>query len=247
MNREEGINRVCSDIFWRDFARPESERIPLTRESGNALFISCLVNRHIGWQRAMNLVPEMQKRSGYTDTIRMFSEQSTEMIEWDMFSAPALHRFHYFADMTHCAACGIRDEYDSDVRNMWSDEPTASQLYERLCDFRGYGNKTASLFIRVACLVHNVRLFDSFQGIMPADDRHVRRVGARLGLFAEDAPVKVINEVAIRLNVVCPATLDTLFEIGTDWCKAGSTMCRNNDEGEPCPLRRFCVGALIHG
>lgn len=243
MTREQAIHRVCSDIFWRDFARPESERVPLTRESANALFISCLVNRHIGWERAMNLVTEMKMRSGYTDTLRMFSEQSAAMIEWDMFAKPALHRYHYMADYCHLAACGIRDEYNGDTRNLWQrqgDCPTGSQVMARVMDFKGYGSKTASLFLRVACLVHNVRLFDSFQGIMPADDRHVRRVGARLGLFAEDASVKVINDVAVRLDVVCPATLDALFAIGRGWCTASNTFCRRNGEGEPCPLVAVC-------
>jgi len=188
-------------------------------------------------------VAEMKKRSGYTDTLRMFAEQSTGMIEWDMFAKPALHRYRYMADFCHLAAIGLRDEWGGSALNLWSDCPTGSQLMARVMDFKGYGNKTASLLLRVACLVHGVELYDSLQGIMPADDRHVRRVGARLGLFAEDAPVKVINDVAIRQDLVCPATLDALFAIGTSWCTASKAFCRTNGIGEPCPLLRVCPSA----
>lgn len=212
------------------------------------MFISILVNRQVSWTQAMGLVAEMKSRTGYRDTLSMFTELSVEEVEAAMFQKPALHRHRYQAKFCCEAMTKVRDELSGDVRNLWASEGardvTGSELLKRICEFKGYGNKTSTLLLRVLILTNGVRLFDSLQSLMPSDDRHVRRVGARLGLFPEDAPVKVINDVAIRLDFVCPATLDALFIAGTDWCKASSPMCHGNENGEPCPMVRVCNGEV---
>ena len=243
--REQAISRICGDIFWSCMARPESERVPLTRETANALLISCLVNRQIAWEQAVALVDEMKKRTGYHDTLRMFTELTPPMVEHVMFEKPALHRHHYQARFCCEAMVRVRDNLDGDTRNLWRDSPTGGQLLDRFLDFKGLGFKTSALFLRLAVFQNNIQLHDGYMSCVPSDDRHVRRVGARLGLWDEDTTVKNIHEVARRLNLVCPVELDALFIIGTDW-KCGSTnpLCHGNEEGEPCPLLRgFCPSA----
>jgi endonuclease III len=242
--REQVIACVCSDTFWSCMARPENERVPLTRETSNALLISVLVNRQVAWRQAMNLVPEMKRRTLYKDTLLMFTELTPPMIEFVMFEKPALHRHHYQARFCHEAMVRVRDVYDGDTRNLWRDEPTGGQLLGRLMDFNGYGWKTSALFLRLAVFQNGVQLHDGFMSCVPSDDRHVRRVGARLGLWGEDVTVKNIHAVARRLNMVCPVTLDALFVIGTDFaCGTEKEMCRQNEAGETCPLRRVCPSA----
>jgi len=238
--RERTISSVCADLFWRDMARPSDERIPLDRESSNALLISCLCNRHISFKKAVCLVDEMKKRTSYHDTLRMFTELTEPMIEWVMFEKPALHRYRYMADLCHRAMVIIRDQYEGDARNLWADEPSGTQLLDRVMRIKGFGNKTGTLFLRLAVLVHGVKLLDGHQSLFPSDDRHVRRVGSRLGLWDEKSPVKVINETARMLNITCPVELDALFVIGTDWCNASNPICGGFEGSEPCPLVKVC-------
>jgi endonuclease III len=200
-------------------------------------------------------VPELKKRSGYSDTLRMITELPPSALEFLMFDegGKAIHRFRYFADLIAGLGRTIRDKYQGDIRNMWTADdplkvPSYSQLLDRIKAIKGYGDKTGTLLIRMLVLVHGVELFDGSQGLLPSDDRHLRRVGSRLGLWEEDAPFATICDVSRRLCPCCAAEMDALFLIGTDWCSATNPMCEGTPEEsmcerspeEVCPLRKAC-------
>jgi len=247
--REQYIATTCADLFWKWMARPADQQIPLTTETANALAVTTLCNRQIGWIAAQEVVPELKRRSGYKQTLPMITELSPAMLEWLMFDegGRAVHRFRYFADLIHGLGLAIRDQYQGDIRNMWTasnplNEPSYSRLLDRIKAIKGYGDKTGTLLIRQLVLVHGVKLFDGCQGLLPSDDRHLRRVGSRLGLWEEDASFATICDVSRRLCPCCAAEVDSLFVIGTDWCLADDkkVMCRSNSDGERCPLIRAC-------
>lgn len=244
--REQFIATTCADLFWKWMARPADQRIPLTTETANALAVTTLCNRQIGWIAAQEVVPELKRRSGYTDTLRMITQLPPDALEHLMFdSGKAVHRYRYFADLIHGLGLVIRDQYQGDIRNMWTADdplkvPTYSQLLARIKEIKGYGDKTGTLLIRMLVLVHGVELFNGTQGLLPSDDRHLRRVGSRLGLWEEDAKFSEIVDVSRRLCPTCAAEMDSLFVIGTDWCSASQPMCGRNPDGEVCPLTRVC-------
>ena len=243
--REQVIASVCSDLFWCWMAREPASRIPLDDESANALLITCLCNRQIGFRAAEAIVPELKRRSGISSTLELFTSHNDIMLEFLMFDpslGKSVHRFHYFARYCHDAMVHIRDKYDGSALNMFADTPLGSEALRRITAIRGFGTKTGSLWLRLCCLTYSgCELHDGYQGIMPADDRWVRRVGSQLGLWEEDAKFEKICEVATRLSFCCPVEIDALFIIGTDWqCGTVNQMCNGNPEGVECPMRRAC-------
>ena len=250
-DREQVISDVCQDLFTRYMTRPTNTRLKASRSNINDLLLSCLFNRQVGWQKAMSIVPELKRRAGMDDIIELLTTHTEPMIEWLMFApelGSKLHRFYYFASLARGCALTIRDEYDGDARNIFrGNSPdgtvTGTEALNRVLKIKGFGTKTGSLYLRMAVLVYNLELWDGTMSLMPANDRWVIRVGCQLGLWDEDATFKQVCEVAKRLCISCPAALDSLFVIGTDWeCGTDNMACRGNgnSDGEECPLLGVC-------
>ena len=247
ITREEAIRRVAADLFWCDMARRPQDRTELTVDGANSLLISCLVNRGIPWRKAMSLVDQMKQRTGYTDTLRMFTELTPPMIEFVMFDddgagGGSLHRFRYIADYCYRAMCRVRDNYAGSALNLWEDEPTGRTLLERICEFKGMGIKCSSLFVRIAVLSNGVVLWDKYAGLEVSPDVRVCRVMQRLGLVGADSTPQEVVKKAREMSPQCAVEIDGLWEVGS-WCKASSPTCRRDEEGEPCPLLRLCPSA----
>lgn len=247
-SRVDYIRQVAAHNFWTDMARPVDEREPLDTEGWNNLFVSCLVNRAIPWTRAMTLNDEMKRRTGYLDTLLMYTDLSPSSIEWIMFDDPvdyspegrngALHRYRYLAGYLHEAMTRIRDEWDGSGGNLHADEPTGQQFLRRVTSFKGYGEKTAGLYCRLAVLSHGAVLWDKYAGLDVSPDRHVARVMTRLGLVAEDStPQDIINK-ARELSPYAPVEWDGLFLTGLDYCHANDPECSGCSLAGACPSAR---------
>lgn len=245
ITREEFIRRVAADLFWNDMARKPEDRTPLDRDEANSLLISCLVNRGIQFERAMGLVNEMKRRTGCDDTIKMFTELTTEMVEWHMFAdyaavdnegkpLPSLHRYRYMAEYCCLASRKIERDYSGDIRRVWRDEPTGSELMRRVCEFKGVGAKCGGLFVRLVVLSHGVRLWDTYAGMDVSPDVHVARCMKRLGLVPEDAtPQDVVNR-ARELSPYAPVEWEGL------WLHAVEGPCSADARCDSCGLLRVC-------
>ena len=260
ITREEFIRRAAANIFWTDMARKPEDRTPLDTESANELLCSCLFNRGIPWSLAMSIVTEMKRRTGYTDTLLMLTELSSEMLEWVMFDddtdcsavggrSGSLHRYRYMAGLAHGLGMTLKSEFEGSAMNLWKDEPTGAQLLARVMDFKGIGAKIGSLFVRIVVLSHGVQLWDTYASMEVSPDRHVQRVMQRLGLIGQDATPKQVIEAARMLSPMCPCEVDGFFCVGLDWCHASRQECHGNtnEEGgterEECPLLRVCSSA----
>lgn len=237
MNRLEFIRRYIANEFWSHMARRPEDRTSLSRDEANSLLISCLVNRGIQWERAMGssdtlgLVDEMKMRTGYNDTVKMFTELNNTMIEWHMFADYAavdndgtplkcLHRYRYMAEYCCLAAKKIVSDYDGDIRNIWKDEPTGSEFLRRIFEFKGLKAKCGGLFARVAVLSHGVVLWDKYAGLDISPDVHVVRVMQRLGLVAEDATPQEVVVAARELSPYAPVEWEGLWLHGIEVCSA---------------------------
>jgi len=237
MNRVDYIRRYVTDQFWNGMARKPEDRTPLSRDEANSLLISCLVNRGIQWERAMGsantlgLVDEMKIRTGYSDTIRLFTELNDVMTEWHMFAdyaavdgegkqLPSLHRYRYMASYCCLAAARVRDQYDSDIRNIWRDEPTGQEFLRRIFEFKGLKQKCGGLFARVAVLSHGAVLWDNYAGLDISPDVHVVRVMKRLGLVSENATTQEVINRARELSPYAPVEWEGLWLHGVEVCSA---------------------------
>jgi len=259
ITREEFIRSVAASIFWTDMARSPEDRAPLDRESANALLFSCLFNRGIAWEKAMGsagtlgVVDEMKKRTGYTDTLSMFSV-TPAMIAFDMFPSPesglpSLHRYRYMADYAHQCAEFLKSEYSGDARNLWKDEPTGAQLLARVMDITGIGSKIGAMFVRICVLSHGIVLWDTYQSMDVSPDRGVSRVMSRLGLVGENPTQQEVINKAREMSPMCACEMEGLFVIHLDFCHASRQECHGNTnedggtEREECPLRTACPSA----
>jgi hypothetical protein len=248
MTRIEFIRRYVADQFWHGMARKPEDRTPLSRDEANSLLISCLVNRGIQWERAMSLVDEMKTRTGYTDTIKMFTELNDTMIEWHMFAdyaavdnegkpLPSLHRYRYMAEYCCLAAAKIVRDYDGDIRNIWKDEPTGQEFLRRIFEFKGLKRKCGGLFARCAVLSHGVILWDNYAGLDISPDVHVCRVMKRLGLVDEDATTQEVVIAARELSPYAPVEWEGLWLHAIEVCGSVAN-CGECFISRACPSRR---------
>lgn len=251
--REDLVVQVCSDLFWNEMARPPESRVELSRCEANDLLFSCLLNRQVSWETAMSAMGELRYRADLElapavpteDSLHLLLRLGAEHTEALLFQPPALHRYRYMASYLVAAAEHLRDEWGGDTRLMWADEPTASVLLQRVTRIKGFGPKTGNLLVRILCLQSKtLQLWDGYAGLLPSCDVHVRRVGAVLGLWSEDSPVKVIEAKSREMAPTEPIVMDALFLIGHDWHGDGrNARCNRNEEGLPCPLREVCPQA----
>lgn len=242
MNRIDYIRKIAANNFWGDMARSPQDRQPLDDEGWNSLFISCLVNRGIQWERAMGsatelgFVNEMKMRSGIHDTLTLFTINNDVLLEWLAFDDDgdyaaaggrngSLLRYRYTVEHCHQAMCRIRDEWGGSARFLHADEPTGQQFLQRVMSFGGYGAKTSGLYCRVAVLSHGVTLWDNYAGLDISPDRHCSRVMTRLGLVSEDASPQEVIDKARELSPYAPVEWDGLFIIGLDYCHASDPEC----------------------
>ncbi|MRR20959.1 hypothetical protein EG827_12325 [bacterium] len=243
MNRIDYIRTIAANQFWTQMARKPEDREPLDDEGWNNLFVSCLVNRAIPWERAMTLNDEMKRRTGYTSTLRLYTELSPAMIEWVMFDDDAdyepegrngaLHRYRYMANYCHQAMTRIRDDWGGSAANLHIDEPTGGEFLRRVMSFKGLAQKCGGLYCRLAVLSHGAVLWDKYAGLDVSPDRHVMRVMSRLGLVSEDpTPQEAINK-ARELSPYAPVEWDGLFITGLD------TEC--GTEQQTCSTCKFAI------
>jgi endonuclease III len=109
----------------------------------------------------------------------------------------------------------------------WLESASLSQARDYLCDLPGVGRKTA------ACV-----LLFAYGRPDPPVDTHVYRVGGRLGLWPERAPLDDAHDELARLvgndgQEAYEAHM-LLIRHGRRTCAARSPRCRD------CPLRRMC-------
>ena len=109
----------------------------------------------------------------------------------------------------------------------WLESAPLSEARDYLCDLPGVGRKTA------ACV-----LLFAYGRPDPPVDTHVYRVGGRLGLWPERAPLDDAHDALARLvgddgQEAYEAHM-LLIRHGRRTCAARSPRCRD------CPLRRMC-------
>lgn len=134
----------------------------------------------------------------------------------------------------------VIDEYRGDAAALWSNAPTALELYQRLVKFPGIDQKKAAMTVVLLHQCLNVPLRELSGGDV-AVDVHLRRVFPRTGLSQDDR-VKHIVVAARELNPEYPGALDMpAWDIGRRWCHRTSPVCAT------CPLAAVCPRFISRG
>lgn len=128
----------------------------------------------------------------------------------------------------------LMDKYNGWAENIWMDYPTSVQMYERFLEFKGIGQKKASMAVNILVRDCGVPVSDK-SGIDVSYDKHIRQVFLRSGL-AEYDDLNHIVAVARKEKPEYPGALDKpSWYIGRDWC------FNQNPDCVHCPLGNVCA------
>jgi len=175
----------------------------------------------------------LKQRLGHFD-IEKIIDEGLDALTSVFLQKPFLHRFpRNMAKYIFESCILLRDKYSSDATNIWNDKPQTSVLQKRFEEFKGIGQKKASMATNIIVRDFHVPAQD-YKGIDVSYDIHVRRVFLRTGLAQKDEMNHIVN-VARKLSPDYPGVLDLpAWMIGRKFCHASRPVC------DSCPLSELC-------
>lgn len=128
------------------------------------------------------------------------------------------------------------ERYDGKPESIWNDNPRADDLQRRFVEFKGIGQKKASMATNILVRDKNVQVRGvDRSGIDVSGDVHVRRVFLRSGLIDVDSVDAAVRAARI-LNPKYPGELDLpAWYIGRTFCHP------KNPECSECPMKADCA------
>jgi len=210
-----------------------AEADELIKTSPTAFLIAVLFTQGIPAERAWAGPYLLRQRLGHLDLARLAAERSA--VDAAVCSPPALHRFkHTIAGWISDAAQRLIDCYGGEAERIWSDEPSAIELMERLGRFQGIGRKKAAMAVELLTRCFGVRVSE-MEGGTVAYDVQVRRVFLRSGLVDRDTRAEV-ERAAARALPEAPGRLDLpTWLVGRQWCHPSAPLCDACRLGAVCP------------
>jgi len=128
----------------------------------------------------------------------------------------------------------VISKYDGETENIWNDNPRTDDLHRRFEEFKGIGQKKASMATNSLVRDLGVQVKDK-KWIDVSYDIHVRRVFLRSGLVEKDTQ-NLIIKTARLLNPDYPGELDLpSWLIGRQWCHPTNPDCDNCTITSVCP------------
>lgn len=201
----------------------------------NAFLLGVLFTQGIPAERAWSGPWLLLQRLGTLDVD--FLACNEERVRTAVQSPPMLHRFkETLPRWVSQAARKVRDDYDGDAGNIWSDGSTVRHVTERLAEFVGIGPKKAAMATEILHRHFGVQLTGRESGQV-AYDVQVRRVFLRSGLVDIDARPE-LERAASHVSPGAPGMLDLpAWLIGRQTCRPRSPLCEECRLGEVCPRR----------
>ena len=203
----------------------------------HAFVLACVMDRQVITKKAW-LIPYRisDKLGGFS--IEALSQLSRADVNRLISQPEPLHRFvEKMSRCFHSAVQLICNQYAGNAARIWSGSPSSAEVVYRFLEFYGVGPKIGSMAANILAREFKMPFADYFSIDISADV-HVRRVFARLGLYAPDATVEQVIYKAKALHPKFPGMMDLpSWEIGRNWCKARGPEC--ND----CYMRDLCPTA----
>ncbi|HZU51163.1 MAG TPA: hypothetical protein VE968_04730 [Sphingomicrobium sp.] len=225
-----GQARPLSEPSFAPTPDPEANEFVTTNPL--AFLLAVIADQGMPAERAWYLPYELNRRLGHFDPARMIADQAA--IEAAVNGPPALHRFpkKYAGWIISCAK-RVMNQYEGDAARIWKGNLPAREVYERLDQFEGIGQKKAAMAVEI--LERDLRVpISAMEGSDVAYDVHVRRVFLRTGLAQRDELDHIVA-VARALHPERPGEIDMpTWLIGRQWCHAGTPDCG------ACPLNSTC-------
>lgn len=205
---------------------PEADKLLNNIENTpHAYVLACVMDRQIKAELAW-LIPYLiaVKLGNFEfDTLVKLHLHDIERL---MTMPTPLHRFpSEMSKNFYSAIQTIAKNYDGLVSNIWSNKPSSAEVVYRFLQFRGVGQKIATMATNI--LARNFKVeFSDYYSIDVSVDVHVMRVLHRLGLISKDATIEQIIFRARAISPEYPGLIDLpLWEIGKSWCKPSEPHC----------------------
>ncbi|MBS3821951.1 MAG: iron-sulfur cluster loop [Phycisphaerae bacterium] len=217
--------------------RAANELINDLKGHPHAYVIACILDRQMKAERVWKIPYLLGQRLGTFefDDLRRLREST---IHRAMTKPESLHRFH--KGMSHnlkLALDRIHRDYGGDAGKIWADRPSSATVIFRFLQFRGVGQKIATMAANILARDFKVPMSDHYS-IDVSVDVQVRRVMTRLGLTEKGASAEQIIYRARSVNPEFPGIIDhALWEIGRTWCRPKRPECGG------CDMRRLCPSA----
>ena len=250
MTRTERQKRIAEELIARaesirrqprkpvEYAKDEnSDRLINDLENyPSAFFIGVLVDRQIKSERAWRIPLEILHYFRTLDPHKLSQVDPVEISA--LFKRRQLHRFNdEMSRIVVEAMCVLVKDYDGNAANIWNGNPSSALVIYRFLQFRGVGQKLATMAANLLARDFKVP-FSDYYSIDISLDVHVKKVFTRLGLVDEKASPEQLIFCARSMSPEYPGLLDYgAFRIGRDFCKPTNPDCSN------CYLRSLCEHA----
>lgn len=216
---------------------PNLKADKLIWEEPLAFLFAVILDQGMRAERVWEIPYLLRRRLGHLDVRRIVRTKDSELVS--VFNKrPKLHRFpKTMALRIKEAGELVLAKYRGDARNIWNDTPSSRELHMRFEEFKGIGQKKASMAVNILVRIFGVKLQDK-KGIDVSYDIHVRRVFLRTGLVDKDE-LQTVVQTARRLYPDYPGILDNpAWVIGRKYCRPKDPKCKE------CPLYRVCPRRL---
>ena len=205
----------------------------------HAFVLACVMDRQIKTEKAWHIPYSMTQRLGNFE-FQTLAVLSVEEIEKLMTHPQPLHRFPAeMAKNFHAAVHIIATKYDGKASMIWEGKPSSAEVVYRFLEFRGIGQKIASMAANILARDFKIKYSD-YYSIDVSVDVHVRRVFTRMGLIPTNASNEQIIFRARALSPEFPGLIDLpAWEIGRNWCKPSEPNC------SACYMAELCSNILV--
>jgi endonuclease III len=198
-------------------------------------FYAVIFDQGILADRAWKAPEKLKQRLGHLDPHKIAGMAEEELEKKIFVAGKSLHRYRKIANWLIESSRLLVGRYQGNPTKMWDDNPRSDDLQRRFEEFKGIGQKKASMAANILVRDHGVPVRNiDWRGIDVSGDVHVKRVFLRTNLVDRD-DVDAVVVVARRLNPQYPGELDLpAWLIGRRFCHPSDPECSR------CPLISVC-------
>ncbi len=201
----------------------------------HAFVLACVMDRQMRAEKAWLIPYAIARKLGHFE-FQSLSGLSPEEIYGLMSNPQPLHRFpEKMSKNFHAAIQLMASKYNGKASLIWQGEPPSAEVVYRFLEFRGIGQKIATMAVNTLARDFKVK-FSDYYSIDISIDVHVRRVFSRLGLIPKDA---TNEQIIYRARALCPEYPGLLdlpaWEIGRNRCKPLVPECVGCYMSDICP------------
>lgn len=254
MLKQDKLSRLRNELVQKGYDRLSIPRVPVKftgeKEADDllndidrhphAFVIASIMDRQQKAEKAWRIPYELKQRLGFFDfeNLAKLVDISPEKISDAMLQPTSLHRFPNEMSKNLLAAIKhIKDEFEGNAGAMWTGTPSSATIVRRFLEFRGVGQKIATMAANILVRDFRIKVSDRYS-IDISVDVQVKRVFARMGFVPKNTTSDYVIFRARELHPNYPGIFDlVLWELGRTVCRPKQPAC------DKCCYSHLCVFA----